>query len=819
MDYKLSEIAKAINGQLFLHKDCNISHLFIDSRNIVTAEKSIFFAIQGKRNDGHQYINELIDKGVRSFVVEGISETFTNNKKCNFILVKNSIRAFQDFASWHRNKFKIPVLGITGSNGKTIVKEWLFFLLDGQKNIVRNPKSYNSQVGVPLSVTLIDKHHQFGIFEAGISQTGEMQKLQKIINPNLGLITNIGDAHQENFKTYEQKIIEKLNLFKNSEILIYCSDYELIDKEILNLKNKKNKKTFSWSEKKAADLKIENIHITKNHALINAIFDNQDLNIQIPFIDKASIENAIHCWAFILAIDLFSVNIAEKFMNLPSIGMRLEMMHGENNCTIINDTYNSDLNSIKIALDVLKRQHQHQNKCLILSDVIQSGEKDEQLYLNLEKLVKSSNIQKFIGVGPKISNFFSKSLPNISFYPDTDSFISSNQFKQFNNEAILIKGARQFEFEKISELLQQKTHRTILEINLEALESNLNYFRSLLSPKTKIMVMVKAFSYGSGSYEIASFLEHQRVDYLGVAFTDEGVALRKAGISLPIIVMNPEEGSFSNIINYNLEPEIFNFQTLNSFSKELEQIYRNPYPVHIKIDSGMKRLGFHPDEIDELVKTLKSNKYLKPKSVFSHMVASGESIHDEFSFQQIEIFKNVAIKLQKSLGHSIIRHILNSSGIERFPDAHFEMVRLGLGLHGIGANKGSNLKNISTLKSHIIQIKWVKQHETIGYGRKGILDRDSRIAIIPVGYADGLNRKLSNRVGRMFVNGTYALIVGNICMDMCMIDVTDIEAKEGDTVTIFGPELPITELADKLGTIPYEILTSISQRVKRVYIH
>ncbi len=818
MDYKLSEIAKATNGQSFLYRDSSISHVFIDSRNMVPVEKSIFFAINGKRNDGHQYINELIDKGVRSFVVEEIRDSFTKNKKCNFILVKNSLKAFQDFAVWHRKKFNIPVVGITGSNGKTIVKEWMFFLLDGEKNIVRSPKSYNSQVGVPLSVFLMEKHHQIGIFEAGISQTGEMGKLEKIVSPNIGLITNIGDAHQENFKNQEQKVIEKLKLFKNTNLIIYCSDYEIIDKEISKLKSSK-KLFFTWSEKKKADLEIIKIQISKNSTQIKAVFENKEINIQIPFIDKASIENSIHCWSFLLANNLFTEKITEKFKILPSIGMRLEMMHGENNCTIINDTYNSDLNSIKIALDVLKRQQQHHNKCLILSDVLQSGEKDDALYQNLESLVKSSNIQKFIGIGPKISNYFSKSLSNTSFYPDTESFISSNLFKQFSNEAILIKGARHFEFDKISELLQQKTHRTVLEINLEALESNLNYFRSLLSAKTKILVMVKAFAYGSGSYEIANFLEHQRIDYLGVAYTDEGVALRKAGVHLPIIVMNPEEGSYRNIINYNLEPEIFSFNSLLAFGKELEQYYRNSYPVHIKIDTGMKRLGFHPDEMDKLIEILKVNKYIKPKSVFSHLVASDESVHDQFSLAQIEIFKAAVAKLQKKVSYPIIRHILNSSGIERFPDSHFEMVRLGLGLHGVSSNKSSNLKNISTLKSHIIQIKWVKQHETIGYGRKGIIDRDSRIAIVPIGYADGLNRKLSNRVGRMFINGTYALIVGNISMDMCMIDVTDIEANEGDQVIIFGPELPINELADKLGTIPYEILTSISQRVKRVYIH
>ncbi|MFN8256909.1 MAG: bifunctional UDP-N-acetylmuramoyl-tripeptide:D-alanyl-D-alanine ligase/alanine racemase [Bacteroidales bacterium] len=817
MDYKLSEIAKAIKSTNRIFRDVRINAMFIDSRNILPSEKSLFIAIKGKRNNGHQYVKELIDKGIRNFIVEEFRENYIHEKKCNFLVVKDSLEAFQKIAAWHRKNFNIPVVGITGSNGKTIVKEWLFFLLDGNLNIIRSPKSFNSQVGVPLSVVLLDKPHQLGIFEAGISQKGEMQKLANIIAPDFGIFTNLGDAHQENFKSFEQKALEKLRLFTKSKKIIYCSDHETIENALQ--KSGFKGEIFNWSEKKSSNLVIQKIQHARGNSTIH--FSTQKLNssIQIPFVDRASVENAIHCLAFLISNNYYTDLIKEKFSQLPPIGMRLEMMHGENNCTIINDSYNSDLNSIKIALDVLKRQQQHKDKCLILSDVLQSGEKDEMLYKNLESLVKSGNIQRFIGIGPKINTFFSHTLPNSSYFPDTESFLNSYMFKQFHNEAILIKGARNFEFNKISEVLQQKSHRTVLEINLEALEFNLNYYRSLLQPKTKIMVMVKAFSYGSGSYEIASFLEHQRIDYLGVAFTDEGVALRKAGVNLPVVVMNPETGSYRNIIDYKLEPEIYSFSSLKAFSSMAERYYRNPWPIHIKIDTGMKRLGFYSDEMEELSGILKTNKYLKVMSVFSHLAASGEAIHDTFSASQIEIFREAASKLQKSINYSFYRHILNSSGIERFPGAHFEMVRLGLGLHGIGASKSANLKNVATLKSHISQVKWVKQNETIGYSRKGIVDRDSKIAIVPIGYADGLDRKLSNRVGRVFINGTYALIVGNINMDMCMIDITDIEANEGDEVIIFGPELPITELAEKVNTIPYEILTGISQRVKRVYLH
>jgi Alr-MurF fusion protein len=818
MEYKISEISDAIGGQLFLNKECNVSHAFIDSRNILPLEKSIFFAIKGKRNDGHLYINDLTNSGVKNFVIEEFNEQFAKSKKCNYILVPNVLNAFQKFAAWHRSHFQLEVLAITGSNGKTIVKEWLFHLLAGKKNIVRSPKSYNSQVGVPLSVLLLDKYCQLGIFEAGISEPGEMLNLENIIKPTIGIFTNIGDAHQENFSDYAQKTKEKFQLFNNCKIFIYCSDYQVIEEQIIDFASKHDINLFSWSNKKAANLKIDIIEIKNNHSLIIGTFEKRQIQVEIPYSDKASVENAIHALAFLLANQLFDAGIKERFSTLPSVGMRLEMMHGINQCTIINDSYNSDLNSIKIAMDVLKRQNQHKKKCLILSDVLQSGENDEELYKNLEKLVKSSGIQKFIGIGPKISEFYPKSKFNLKFFANTKAFLKSNEIKQFSNEAILIKGARDFKFEDISEALQQRTHRTVLEIKLEAIESNLNYFRALLQPKTKIMVMVKAFSYGSGSFEIASFLEHQRVDYLGVAFADEGVALRNGGIKLPIIVMNPEEGSYENIINYGLEPEIYSFRSLERFNDLLEQYNQQTYPIHLKIDTGMKRLGFLPSEIELLVKTLKKYVRLKPRSIFSHLVASEDSQFDDFTNEQIDLFSENADKIQKIYNHQIIRHILNSSGIERFPNGQFEMVRLGIGLYGVSSRKNIKLQNTSTLKSHITQIKWVEKHESIGYGRRGILGRDSKIATIPIGYADGLNRRLGNRVGRVYINGSFALIIGNICMDLCMVDITDIEANEGDEVIFFGSEIPIGEIAEKVGTIPYEILTGISQRVKRVYI-
>jgi alanine racemase len=818
MRYQLSEISSAINAKLKLVRETVVSNVFIDSRNILNPKDSLFFAISGKNNNGHNYIEELIERGVKNFVIEA-GENIVQNQACNYLVVENSLNAFQQFAAWHRSSYNLPVVGITGSNGKTIVKEWLFHLLDGEKTIVRNPKSYNSQVGVPLSVNLIENNHDLGIFEAGISMPGEMENLKRIIQPEIGIFTNIGDAHQENFKSVAQKVREKLKLFIHCQQLIYSADYELIDTEVKSGFVKKGIVLFTWSKNKKADLSITQITQKNKFTQIVGTHKGIESEIKIPFVDDASIENAIHAWAFLLANEFLTPEIGQKFESLPSIGMRLELMQGINGCSIINDTYNSDLNSIKIALDFLKRQKQHENKCLIISDILQSGESSEILYQKLNDLISSSNVNTVIGIGSKISKYFAEYTASAKFFRNTTEFLESKLIREFENEAILIKGAREFEFEKISEVLQQKTHRTVLEISLEALESNLNYFRSLLNPETKVLIMVKAFSYGSGSHEIAHFLEHQRVDYLGVAFTDEGVALRKAGVNLPIIVMNPEEGSFRSIINYNLEPEIHNFRSLEKFHKTIEQTIRSSYPVHIKIDTGMKRLGFDAEEINELVEALQKHKYLEPQSIFSHLVAGAELGHHEFSLLQIEKFQKASDYLQKFCKRQLLRHILNSGGIENYPEAQFDMVRLGIGLYGISARDGIKLQNISTLKSHVSQIRQVKKDETIGYGRTGILKRDSRIAILPIGYADGLNRKLSNGAGHVVINGKKAPFVGNICMDMCMVDVTDIETSEGEEVIVFGEEIPITEIAEKLGTIPYEVLTSVSQRVKRVYVH
>ncbi len=829
-DYAGLRAGKIVNKKLWKRYQMNntdteninlaedIPNIIIDSRSLVLKDNVLFAAIKGERNDGHNYILELYNKGVRKFLVEYIPENVKNRKDAQFIIAKNTLNTLQDWAAKHRKSFNYPVVGITGSNGKTILKEWIFQLLSQDIRIIRNPKSYNSQIGVPLSIFLMNKNFDMGIFEAGISQYGEMKKLENIIAPNIGIFTNIGDAHQENFKTIEDKIYEKLKLFHHSGLLIYCKDHDLIHKAVQQKISPKQTKTFTWSLKQDADVKITELCKKEQQTEITFLHQNISSKITIPFTDDASVENALHALAFILSQNLFSTEKSKRFEFLSPVAMRLEIVPGINNCTLINDTYNSDLNSIQIALDVLNRQNQHTDKTLIISDILQSGQDEKELYKQLATMINKAPLDKIILVGEKILKYSGLFKGNIQKYKNTEELLHSKTLINIQNQAILLKAARKFRFDRINEMMQQKNHRTILEINMENMQHNLNYYRSLLKKETKIMVMVKAFSYGSGSYEIASWLEHQKVDYLGVAYVDEGIALRKAGISLPIMVMNPNLESFKQLIEYNLEPEIYSFNSLKAFNLTAQKHSVNPYPVHIKIDTGMRRLGFDLSEIDKLVNDIKQTNSLKVKSVFSHLVASDEAAQDNFTQKQIKEFTETSNKIAGILLYKFSRHILNSSGIERFPDAQFEMVRLGIGLYGISPNKQNKLKNVSTLKTRISQIKTVKAGETIGYSRAGKVKANTRIAILPIGYADGLNRRLSNGIGKVFVNGEFASFIGNICMDMSMIDLKNIPATEGDEVVIFGEQLPVYKIAKLIGTIPYEIFTSVSSRVKRVYL-
>ncbi|MCX6232499.1 MAG: bifunctional UDP-N-acetylmuramoyl-tripeptide:D-alanyl-D-alanine ligase/alanine racemase [Bacteroidetes bacterium] len=822
--FSLAEIAKICKTDVTGNQLNNpvIFDLLTDSRNITSIDNCLFFALISKRNDGHKYIPELYQKGMRSFVISILPDDINDYPEASFILVKDTLKALQTITANHRKLFNIPVIGITGSNGKTIVKEWLYQLLSDDKKIVKNPKSYNSQIGVPLSVWQMKAEHELAIFEAGISEPDEMDKLQAIIQPTIGIFTNIGHAHDENFIHKEQKIAEKLKLFTKVSALIYCADYLEIKERILKSESLRNIPFFTWSKKNTANLSIQQIDKNTKKSTITAIYNTEKLSIEIPFTDDASIENAIHCWVVLLYLNYSNEFIEQRMRLLHPIAMRLELKEGVNNCSVINDSYSSDIDSLSIAIDFLNQQKQHLKKTVILSDILQSGREDKHLYSEIADLLEKKNVNRLIGIGHAISKQAQLFNLEKSFYQSTDEFLKDFLYSNFNNETILVKGARIFEFEKINQVLQQKAHETVLEINLNAIIHNLNYYRSRLNPGTKLMAMVKAFSYGSGSFEIANTLQFHHVDYLAVAYADEGVELRKAGITLPIMVMNPEEQSFDTIIKYKLEPEIYSLRVF-SLLEEIIKLHlagsQQVINIHIKLDTGMHRLGFEHKDLAELTERIKNNPQIQVQSVFSHLSASEDSQYDDFTHQQINLLTSMCKTIEDGLGYKVIRHILNSAGIIRFPEAQFEMVRLGIGLYGIASVgiEQKELENVGTLKTIISQIKHIPKNDTIGYSRKWIAKEDMNIAIIPIGYADGLNRKLGNGKGKVLINNMFVPIIGNICMDMCMVDISGIDAKENDEVIIFGEKYPVTYLAEEIDTIPYEILTTISRRVKRIF--
>lgn len=811
MNLTLKNILSVLDAQWVGEFDSvDISHISIDSRSLQNGPETLFFALSGPNNDAHNYIGELIDSGVMNFVVSYIPEEVKN--QANFLVVPNTLAALQQFATWYRNHFRFPIIGITGSNGKTIVKEWLNFLLGPDFNIIRSPKSYNSQVGVPLSVISINEKHNLGIFEAGISTVSEMEKLEPIIAPTIGVLTNIGTAHDEGFSNIAEKIKEKLKLFKHSELLIYNSN-KTIEAFIPT-----STKRFSWSFK---DESAEVFLVRRNageHTFVSVTWNERAFEVEIPFRDDASIENAMHCLMVLLHFGYDNLAIKNRLAMLFPVEMRLKVKNGIDNSTVIDDSYSSDFQSLKIALDFLETQKQHKKKTLILSDIFQSGLTNEELYSRVSQLVISNKINRVIGIGETISAFKNKFVNCITF-DTTNEFLAAFDGLNFGHETILVKGARQFRFEKIVALLEEKTHETVLEINLNAISHNLNFFRSKIRPETKMMVMVKAFSYGNGGFEIARLLEHHKVDYLGVAFADEGIALKTQGILLPIMVMNPESTSFASIIQYGLEPEIYSLKGLDAFLKIANEKKLEQYPIHIKLDTGMHRLGFEEPQLAQLISVLKENRSVKVKSILSHMATSDDLQHHAFALGQIALFEKMSSLMIAELEIDPIRHILNTSGISNYGEAQFDMVRLGIGLYGISndASEQKYLENVGTLKSILSQIRIIPAGDSVGYGRRFMAEHETKIATIPIGYADGISRHWGNGVGYVNVNGKKAPITGNVCMDMLMVDVTGITCKEGDPVVIFGEDPSVIYMAKQLGTIPYEILTSISQRVKRVF--
>ncbi len=812
--YTLDILCRTVGGILHGHPESTFNQISVDSRTLYSPDETLFIALRGDRHDGHNYIGELVRKGVRNFLVEEMPGEQELKENLNFIITENTLTAFHEFIKFHRSQFSIPVIGITGSNGKTIVKEWLYQMLQNSRKVIRSPKSYNSQVGVPLSVWLLDPSYDLAIFEAGISMKGEMKNLQSIIRPDIGIITNIKDAHQENFSSHEEKTHEKLILFGECKTIIYCRDHKLIHRIATESFDKE--RCITWSEKGPADVLIKVLKKNRESVELEFTYAGTTSKFEVPFSDEASLENIMHVVSCLLWMKTDVSLIRRNLKSLSPVAMRLELLKGINQCTLINDSYNSDISSLTIALDFLNQQNQHRLKTLILSDILQSGRDETELYSEVSAIIRKKGISRFIGIGDALyrqKNLFGRGV----FYLSTDDFLNSLKNADFSDEAILIKGSRPFSFEKISLALQQKIHSTVLEINLNALIHNLNTFRSGLNPDTRIMVMVKAFSYGSGSWEIANALQYQKVDYLSVAFADEGIALRSAGISLPILVMNPDISGFSQMIEHNLEPELYNFRSLISCEQVIRKQNVVRYPVHIKLDTGMHRLGFCEKDLDPLADFLKANENLEIKSVFSHLAAAEDPSHDSFTLQQISLFERMSAKLINLFPYRIYRHLLNSAGIERFTEAQFDMVRLGIGLYGIGVSERNDLQSVSTLKSVISQIKKVPKGESVGYNRSSIENYDRKIGIIPIGYADGIDRRLGNGNGRFYLNNAPVAVIGNICMDMCFIDLTGLQAEEGDEVIIFGGPLPVWQMAKAAGTITYEILTGISGRVKRVY--
>jgi len=819
MPYTFEDIFKITGGTLLnaVLRPYPVSQLLYDSRRLSRARHSIFFALEGQRQNGHDFIAYLYEKGVRNFVVSQKVAPL-DFPEANLLLVDHPLRALQRIAKVHRQQFDIPVIGITGSNGKTIIKEWLHQLLAVDYPIIRSPRSYNSQLGVPLSVWQMNEEHRLAIFEAGISTTQEMAYLAPIIDCSIGLLSHIGDAHDEGFESREEKIREKLKLFVQSRVLLYRCDDPLVDRLV---KEEITSQTISWSTQQAADLQIKAISPQANRQTrIEAVYQGHSYALSIPFTDAASIENIIYCWLLMLYLDYDHAIIQQRVQQLRPIAMRLELKAAINNCILINDSYNADFASLENALNFLEQQGHSGQRTIILSDILESGQKDHVLYANVARLLIEKKIHRLFGIGSAISKMqelFPDSI-EVKLYSDTSSFLAALPTIPFQDEVILLKGARRFAFEKIALQLERKAHSTALEINLTALTHNLQVYSNLLRPETLLMIMVKASAYGSGSTELARLLEHQAVDYLAVAYTDEGVELRQAGIRLPILVLNPEENSFPSILQYQLEPEIYSLSQAKNLLRLLPA--DQSCNIHIKLNTGMHRLGFDLPDLPALAALIADYPQLQVKSIFSHLAASDDPAHDSFTHQQFALFNKMYAQLSKGLSSPPLRHLLNTGGIARFPQYQMEMVRLGIGVYGIdhsGLLK-DQLIPVHRLITTLSQIRMVKAHESIGYNRSGKTLTDRRIGIINIGYADGLLRAAGNGKYAVLVAGKQAPTIGNICMDMCMVDLTDIPAAQvGDEVVIFGKEQPIERLANCLHTIPYEIFTNISERVRRVY--
>ena len=799
-----------------------VEHLLIDSRKLVFAETTLFFAIKTEQGDGHQYIDELYRQGVRSFVVSSVPD-LASFPDASFLISENVVASLQLLAVAHRKQFDFPVIGITGSNGKTIVKEWLNHLLQQQKNIVRSPRSFNSQLGVPLSIWQMQENHELGIFEAGISKPGEMKKLQNMIRPDIGLLTNIGEAHGEGFGSIADKLAEKLQLFRDAELLVYCKDHSLVDAAVQQLLVSGGlKSSVSWGTNTAADVLVSYHATAAGRTIISAVYKGIAHGFSIPYIDPAAIENALHCFAICLHLGLHD-QVIPRMHDLPPLSMRLEMKQGQYGSTIINDSYNADLSGLMSALDFVGLQHPSRDRVAILSDVSGIAGDARQAYQKVASYLVLKSIKTLYAVGEQFHVFascFDHPSMKVFYFKDTEALLHQLQGTVFRDQVVLVKGARAFHFERVSHFLESKNHRTRLEIDLSSVAQNLHQFKAGLKPDTRIMAMVKAFSYGAGSYEIANLLQFHHVNYIAVAYVDEGVELRKAGIRMPIMVMNTAPSSFSSLVEYNLEPEIYSLGFAQELNAYLQQEGISYFPVHIKLDTGMHRLGLEPADIGHFIDLLGRSSTFRVKTVFTHLVASENPEHDDFTIIQLQRFDHCCHLLSEQLGYAFIKHAANTAAIRRHPSAEYGMVRIGIGLYGIDPGKGDlTLLEAVALKTTIAQIKEVKKGESVGYGRHAVVDKDTRVATIRIGYADGYPRSLGNGKGTVLVRGKSFKTIGNVCMDMTMIDTTaDSSITIEDEVLVFGKEHSIVAVAKDAGTIPYEIMTGISQRVPRIYL-
>lgn len=821
MEYKISEIAGILGAECrWGGSDSRISRLLTDSRSLTYPSDTLFFALTTASGDGHRYIRSLYDSGVRNFVVSRLPDDVASMADANFLVAGSPVDALHRLAAHHRGLFGADVIAITGSRGKTTVKEWLNQLLLRDYVITRSPRSYNSQIGVPLSLWQIDRETELGIFEAGISLPGEMSRLKRIINPSIGIFTNIGPAHSSGFASIEEKCKEKASLLDGCKCVVYNGDDPLIASSVAPAAT-----TIAWSRTDpGAILYISDI--CKSESGASFVYDYRQTlrgKISIPMNGDHDIENAIHCLAVLLYLGVDAETIGWRMAALTPVGTRLEVIDGVNGCLLVHDNYTSDFNSLAPALDFMKRRATADCRLTaIISDLMHERNQSGSLYDDIAGLLRNAGVTRVIGIGPEMRMHAGSFGGNSSFYASTDEFLAGADVADFSNELILIKGAPDFGFTRICEFLEKRRHETVLEINLDAVVDNFNAFRSRIRPETGIACMIKASGYGAGSHELARTLQAQGATYLAVAVHDEGAELRRAGITMPILVLNPTVDNMQTIFADRLEPEIYSLDFLKALIREAKRYGVTDFPVHIKIDSGMHRLGFLKENLPELIGVLKSQTNLVPRSIFSHLCAADDPMEDDYTRLQFEYFDECCDVLTAAFpDRRILRHILNSTGITRFPDHQLDMVRLGIGLYGIKTiDDGSqdDLRPVSSLHTVIISIKKWPAGTTIGYNRRGVLHRDSVIATVPIGYADGINRHLGNGGTSMLVRGVRCPTVGNICMDACMIDVTDVPGvRTGDRVEIFGDGLPVDEIAETLGTIPYEILTSVSQRVKRVY--